>query len=51
MNRKKFDSLPKAGQDVIRKFSGDWAASRYIQVTETYDNPILEKLKSDRRAR
>ena len=47
MNRKKFDSLPKAGQDVIRKFSGDWAASRYIQTAETYDNPIIEKLKSD----
>jgi TRAP-type transport system periplasmic protein len=47
MNRKKFDSLPKAGQDVIRKFSGEWAATRYIQTTETYDNPIHERLKSD----
>jgi TRAP-type C4-dicarboxylate transport system substrate-binding protein len=47
MNRKKFDSLPKASQDVIRKYSGEWAATRYIQTTEAYDNPILEKLKSD----
>lgn len=47
MNRKKFDSLPNAGQDVIRKYSGEWAASRYIQKTESYDHPILEKLKAD----
>jgi TRAP-type C4-dicarboxylate transport system substrate-binding protein len=47
MNRKKFDSLPKAGQDVIRKYSGEWTAARYIQTTEAYDNPILEQLKSD----
>jgi TRAP-type C4-dicarboxylate transport system substrate-binding protein len=47
MNRKKFDSLPKASQDVIRKYSGEWAATRYIQATEAYETPILEKLKSD----
>ena len=47
MNRKKFDSLPKEGQDVIRKFSGEWATARYIQTTETYENSILEQLKSD----
>jgi TRAP-type transport system periplasmic protein len=47
MNRKKFDSLPKASQDVIRGYSGEWVATRFIQATEAYDKPILEKLKSD----
>jgi TRAP-type C4-dicarboxylate transport system substrate-binding protein len=47
MNRKKFDSLPKASQDVIRRYSGEWAATRFIQTTEAYDKPIVEQLKSD----
>jgi TRAP-type C4-dicarboxylate transport system substrate-binding protein len=47
MNRKKFDSLPKAGQDVIRKYSGEWTADRYIKTSEVYDDPIREQLKSD----
>jgi TRAP-type C4-dicarboxylate transport system substrate-binding protein len=47
MNRKKFDGLPRAGQDVIRKYSGDWAANRYIQTTEAYENLVVEQLRSD----
>jgi TRAP-type C4-dicarboxylate transport system substrate-binding protein len=47
MNRKKFDSLPKASQDVIRGYSGEWVATRFIQATEAYDNPIIKQLKSD----
>jgi TRAP-type C4-dicarboxylate transport system substrate-binding protein len=47
MNRKKFDSLPKAGQDLIRKYSGEWAATRYIQTTEAYENLIVKQLQSD----
>jgi TRAP-type C4-dicarboxylate transport system substrate-binding protein len=49
MNRKKFDSLPKAGQDAIRRFSGAWTGTRYVQATEAYDHPILERLKADAR--
>ena len=30
MNREKFDSLPVKAQEVIRKFSGEWTAERYI---------------------
>jgi len=40
---------PQAGQDVIRKFSGEWTKSRYVQATEAYDHPILERLKADAR--
>jgi TRAP-type C4-dicarboxylate transport system substrate-binding protein len=49
MNRKKFDSLPKAAQDVIQKFSGAWPVEHYIDAINTYDAEILEKLKSDPR--
>jgi TRAP-type C4-dicarboxylate transport system substrate-binding protein len=47
MNRKKFESLPKVGQDVIRGYSGEWLAARYIQGFEPYNKEILEELKSD----
>lgn len=47
MNRKKFDSLPKAGQDLIRKYSGEWLAARYVEGYDANTNPIVEQLKSD----
>src|SRR5580658_578371 len=31
MNKKKFDSLPKAAQDIIRKFSGDGFATHFAE--------------------
>ena len=30
MNRKKFDSLPEAAKAIIRKYSGEWAAAKWI---------------------
>ena len=47
MNRKRFESLPKAAQDVIRAYSGEWLAGRYIQGFEAYNTQILDELKSD----
>jgi len=47
MNRKKFESLPKVSQDVIRQYSGEWLAARYIQGFEAYNTQIMEELKSD----
>jgi TRAP-type C4-dicarboxylate transport system substrate-binding protein len=47
MNRKKFGSLPKSDQDVIRKYSGEWPAARFIEGSEPYNEEFLEKLKSD----
>jgi TRAP-type C4-dicarboxylate transport system substrate-binding protein len=47
MNRKKFESLPKAGQDVIREYSGEWLAARIIEGYALYNNEIVEGLKSD----
>ncbi len=47
MNRNKFDSLPKAAQDVIGKFSGEWLAARFAQTFEAEDAQVMEQFKSD----
>jgi TRAP-type C4-dicarboxylate transport system substrate-binding protein len=47
MNRKKFEALPKSAQDIIRKYSGEWTAARFIEIYDRSDSQILEKLKSD----
>jgi TRAP-type transport system periplasmic protein len=49
MNRKKFDSLPKAGQDIIREFSGEWLAKRFAETFEANNDVVTEQLKSDPR--
>lgn len=51
MNRKKFDSLPQAGQDVIRKYSGEWATARYVEGYDATNTPIMDELKSDPKRR
>jgi TRAP-type C4-dicarboxylate transport system substrate-binding protein len=47
MSRKRFESLPKAGQDVIRKYSGAWLAERFLKGDEAYNATLIERLKSD----
>jgi TRAP-type C4-dicarboxylate transport system substrate-binding protein len=47
MNRKKFGSLPKAGQDIIRKFGGEWLAAHFIETFDAENKLALEQLKSD----
>ena len=47
MNRKKFDSLPKAGQEIIRKFSGEWPAARFVETFDTINDQVIAQLKSD----
>lgn len=47
MNRKKFESLPKAVQDIIRKYSGEWTAVRFAETYMTYDSQELEQLKTE----
>ena len=47
MNRKTFDSLPKQAQDIIRKYSGEWAAERFIATYDAVNRPLMEQLKSD----
>jgi TRAP-type C4-dicarboxylate transport system substrate-binding protein len=47
MNRAKFESLPKAGQDVIRKYSGAWLTERFVKGDQSYNAALIERLKSD----
>jgi TRAP-type C4-dicarboxylate transport system substrate-binding protein len=47
MNRKKFDSLPKAAQDIIRKFSGEWLAAHFTGTFIAKNDLVMEQFKSD----
>ena len=47
MNRKKFDSLPKAGQDAIRKYSGNWTAERFNAGIGAYNDSLVKQLQDD----
>jgi TRAP-type C4-dicarboxylate transport system substrate-binding protein len=47
MNRAKFDSLPVKAQEVIRKFSGEWTAERYIATYVMENSKAIAELKVD----
>ena len=47
MNKKKFDSLPKAGQDAIRKYSGEWTAARFNTGIGEYNASLVKQLQAD----
>jgi TRAP-type transport system periplasmic protein len=47
MNRKTFESLPKAGQDAIRAHSMDWINKLYIDTMLEYDRDLIKRLQSD----
>lgn len=47
MNRQSFERLPADAQKIIRQFSGDWAAGRYIDTIEALNASVTEQLASD----
>ena len=47
MNRKKFESLPQPAQEVIRKYSGEWAAARSIAMSRDMAEQTVNDLKSN----
>jgi TRAP-type C4-dicarboxylate transport system substrate-binding protein len=47
INRKVFDALPKQVQVLILKYSGEWAAARFIEAYDRSDTDILQQLQSD----
>jgi TRAP-type C4-dicarboxylate transport system substrate-binding protein len=51
MNRKRLDALPSPAQDIIRKYSGKWAAARFIEARAATENQVMAQLKSDPRRR
>jgi TRAP-type C4-dicarboxylate transport system substrate-binding protein len=49
MNKKKFDSLPEPAKNLIRKYSGEWTAARWIETFEGLEKQLLEQIKADPR--
>jgi TRAP-type C4-dicarboxylate transport system substrate-binding protein len=49
MNRQKFDTLPTDCRDIIGKYSGEWAAARFIEVYDSVEKAAIEKLTSNPR--
>jgi TRAP-type C4-dicarboxylate transport system substrate-binding protein len=47
MNRRIFEALPKPVREILRKYSGEWAAARFIESYDRSDELALEQLKSD----
>jgi TRAP-type C4-dicarboxylate transport system substrate-binding protein len=49
MSRKTFEALPPIAQDVIRKSSGYWTASRYIEIFDALSKQAIQQLDADPR--
>jgi TRAP-type C4-dicarboxylate transport system substrate-binding protein len=47
MNRKKFESLPLRDQGILRKYSGAWAAQRFLETYEAANHQLVEQTRSD----
>ena len=47
MNRKKFESLPKAAQDVIRKHGSEWNAANWNAGISAYNATLVKQLQED----
>lgn len=47
MNKEKFNALPQAGQDAIKKYAGEWAADTYIKSIGEYNASLMEKMEAD----
>jgi len=47
MNRAKFESMPKAAQDVIAKYSLKWMNDLYVRDLGAYNESVIEKFKAD----
>ncbi len=48
MNRKKYESLPAAAQDVLKKYGIDWVNALYLKNLGPYDASLVERFKADR---
>jgi TRAP-type C4-dicarboxylate transport system substrate-binding protein len=49
MNRKVFDRLPDEAKNLIRKYSGEWAAARFIDAYSQADKTALDQARLDPR--
>jgi TRAP-type C4-dicarboxylate transport system substrate-binding protein len=49
MNRKKFESLPKAAQDVIVKYSPGWINDTYVKNLSAFNAGAIEQFRADKK--
>jgi TRAP-type C4-dicarboxylate transport system substrate-binding protein len=49
MNRKVFNRLPEEAKNLIRKYSGEWTASHFIDAYEKAEQQVFDQIKSDTR--
>jgi TRAP-type C4-dicarboxylate transport system substrate-binding protein len=47
MSRKVFDSLPQAGQDAIKKYSGPWFVERYLASSNPSNDRVMKRLRDN----
>jgi TRAP-type C4-dicarboxylate transport system substrate-binding protein len=47
MNRSKFESLPPHAKSIIRKYSGEWTATHFIEIFEAGGRRVTAQLRSD----
>jgi TRAP-type C4-dicarboxylate transport system substrate-binding protein len=48
MNRKKFDALPPAAQDILKKYSGEWYGNLFIAEYGKYVEGLMGKMTEDK---
>jgi TRAP-type C4-dicarboxylate transport system substrate-binding protein len=49
MNRGTFDGLPAQARNIIRRYSGEWTAARFIDARAPVESQVMEQLESDPR--
>jgi TRAP-type C4-dicarboxylate transport system substrate-binding protein len=49
MNKRKFESLPPQARDLLRKFRGEWIATRYSDAYEKQTESALEQITTNPR--
>lgn len=49
MNRKKFESLPESAQSIIRRYSGEWAVTRFADGYDVLNMQAVDRWKGDSR--
>ena len=48
MNKAKYDSLPAKAKDIIKKYSGEWFADKFITGYGHYLDGLIAKMKADK---
>ena len=49
MNRNVFDRLPEDAKALLRKYSGEWTAQRFIEAYEAADKKVYDQISGDPR--